>query len=739
MKKQWILSLVTGLLIEACASSAPLPVAPASVGARSPAGDEAARVRENPLLVESTLPFHAPPFDRIIDADFLPALEMGMRRQLEEVAVITSQPEPPTFENTLVALERTGELLTRVSKIFFALTQASSNETLEKVQLEIAPRLAAHQDAIELDPKLFARVKSIYVARDSLGLSQEAKHLVERYHRRFLRAGAELPEAVKARLTALNQEESKLSAEFHEKLLAASNAAAIVVDDREMLLGLGEDDVVAAAEAAKARGLEGKWLLTLQNTTQQPFQSSAEVRALRERLFKASTKRAERRDDHDTRPLILRLAALRAEKARLLGFSSYAAYVLEDQMAKTPENASKLMTDMVPGATLKARGEAAKMAVIAAKEDKTLELAPWDWQYYAEQVRKAEFAIEEAQLKPYLEFDRVLQDGVFYAANLFYGLTFVERKDIPVYDPSVRVFEVFDENGASMALWYADDFKRDNKSGGAWMDSFVDQSELLATKPVVFNVCNFTRPAAGQPALLTFSDVITMFHEFGHALHGLLSSVKYPSLSGTNVPRDFVEFPSQFNENWALDPLVFAKYARHYETGAPMPKTLVERLVASRSFNQGYTTTEYLAAALLDMAWHNTPPADGNQDVESFEMSALKRFAVDVPLIPPRYRSSYFSHIWDGGYAAGYYAYLWSEVLDHDAYQWFVEHGGLSRENGRRFREMILARGGTVDVAELYRAFRGRDPSVAPLLRHRGLETPARPLPTTPKTRDSSR
>jgi peptidyl-dipeptidase Dcp len=684
----------------------------------------------NPFSQPSPLIYQAPAFDRFKDTDFEPAIEEGMKAQLVEVEAIASQPDAPTFENTLVALERSGQELTRATKVFFAMAKANTNETLQKVEETVAPKLAAHQDAIFLNARLFARVEAVYGHRDAL--DGEAKFLAERYHRMFVHAGARLSEADQTALRALNKEESSLSTEFDKKLLAATKAGALVASDPSELAGLSDREIGSAAEAAKDRKLEGKWVIPLQNTTQQPAQVRLTNRATRERLFKASAERAEHGDGNDTRAIVQRLAELRAHKARLLGFPSYAAYSLEDQMAETPEKAIKLLDDMAPAAVAKARGEAAKMQALVDRQSREhhsehFTLAPWDWQFYAEQVRRAEYALDDEQVKPYLELNRVLTDGVFFAANKLYGLTFKERHDLPVYQPDVRVFEVFDADGKSFALFYADYFKRDNKSGGAWMDSLVDQNTLLGTQPVVFNVCNFTKPAPGQPALLSFDDVRTMFHEFGHALHGLSSNVKYPTLAGTNVPRDFVEFPSQFNEHWASDPTVFASYARHYQTGEAMPAELVAKIRKSSKFNQGYATTEYLAAALLDMAWHTLPEGAPKQDVDAFEAEALKRFKVDFPLVPPRYRTSYFAHVWGGGYAAGYYAYLWSEVLDDDAYEWFREHGGLTRQNGQRFRDMILSRGYTQELGSLYRAFRGRDPSVEPLLEQRGLK-PERPV-----------
>jgi len=676
----------------------------------------------NPFAAPSTLPFQAPPFDRIKDADFLPAMEAGMREHIAEVAAITANKEAPTFANTIEAMERSGQLLQRSAAVFFALTSADTNDVLQKAQADIAPKLAAHQDAIYLDGKLFERVKKIYDARAEAGLDAEQKQLVERYYRNFVRAGALLPEADKARLRELNKEESTLTTEFSNKLLAASNAGALVVKDRKKLAGLSEAELAAAANDAKAAGKDGQFMLPLQNTTQQPAQASLTDRATREALFKASTTRAEHGDANDTRSIIQRLAVLRAQKAKLLGFPNYASYALDDQMARTPQAALKLMTDMVPAATGKARGEAAQMQALIDKQKGGFKLAPWDWQFYAEQVRKAEYDLDEAQIKPYLEINRVLEDGVFYAATQLYGITFKERKDIPVYDPDIRVFEVFDKDGSSLALFYADYWKRESKRGGAWMDNLVPQSHLLGTKPVVFNVCNFTKPAAGQPALISWDDATTMFHEFGHALHGIFSNVKYPTLSGTNVPRDFVEFPSQFNEHWASDPKVFANFARHYRTGKPMPKELVEKIRKTRTYGQGFATTEYLAAALLDMNWHMLPADAPKQDVDAYEKASLAKFGIDMSEIPPRYRTSYFAHVWGGGYAAGYYAYLWSEVLDHDAFYWFRENGGMTRENGQRFRDLILSRGSTKDLGEAYREFRGRDPDVEPLLEQRGLK-----------------
>lgn len=716
------LAIALTLVVSGCVrkTDTPAPIAaPAAAAAPAPAATLAST---NPFLAPSPLLYHAPQFDKIKDSDYQPALEEGMKQQIAEIEAIANNPQPATFDNTIVALEKSGALLTRTAKVFFNLAQSNLNDELQRIQGEEAPKLAAHQDAIGMNPRLFARIKAIYDARDTLGLDAESKFLVERYYRNFVRAGALLNDADQTRLRALNQEESTLTTQFRDKVLADRNASGVVVDTKAELDGLSDADIAAAAQLAKDRGVDGKYVIALTNTTRQPVTATMKNRALRTRIYAASEARNNHGGENDTKAIVMRLAQLRAERAKLLGFPTFAAYSLDDQMAKTPENAIKLMTGLVPAATAKARGEAADIQKMIDSEKGGFQVGPQDWELYAEKVRKAQYDLDETQIRPYLELNRVLQDGVFYAANQLYGITFKPRTDIPVYQPDVRVWEVFDADGKSMALYYGDYFARPSKSGGAWMDSFVDQSSLLGTKPVVFNVLNVTKPAAGQPALLTWDETTTLFHEFGHTLHGLLSNVKYPTQSGTNVPRDFVEFPSQINEHWALEPKVFANYAKHYQTGAPMPAELVEKIKKAHTFNQGFDTTEYLAAALLDMAWHMLPADAPQQDVNTFEPAALERFQIDLPQVPPRYHTTYFSHIWGGGYSAGYYAYLWSEVLDHDAFYWFKEHGGMNRENGQRFREMVLSRGGTMDAAALYRAFRGRDPEVEPLLIERGLK-----------------
>jgi len=717
MSRTVVLAAAISLALAACSGkeSTPVPAAPAASQSPAPAA-------ANPLLSASTLPFQAPPFDKIKDADYLPAFEEGMKQHLAEIRKIADNAEPATFANTIEAMERSGQTLSRVQRIFFGLVQADTNDERQKIQEAVAPKLAEHQDEISLDPKLFARIKAIYDQRDTLNLEPEQKRLVERDYEEFVRSGAQLSDADKATLRKLNVEETTLATQFHTKLVAATAAGAVVVDDKAKLDGLSEGDIASAAQDAAARKLDGKYLLALQNTTQQPVLASLKDRELRTQVMAASQSRAEKGDANDTRQTIQRLAQLRAQKAKLLGFDSYAAYSLGDQMAKTPAAALKLLTDTVPAATAKARSEIAEMQKVIDAQKGGFKLAASDWDFYAEQVRKAKYDLDESQIKPYFELDNVLKNGVFYAATELYGITFKERTDIPTYNPDMKVYEVFDQDGTSMALFYTDYYKRDSKSGGAWMDVFVEQDGLTGAKPVVYNVCNFTKPAPGQPALLSLDAVISMFHEFGHALHGMFSKLKYPSIAGTATSRDFVEFPSQFNEHWASDPKVFAHYAKHYQTGEAMPAELVEKIKKARTFNQGYATTEYLSAALLDLAWHTQPADAPLQDVDKFEADALKKFKVDVAEVPPRYRTTYFDHIWGGGYSAGYYAYFWSEVLDDDAFEWFKENGGLSRKNGDIFRAKILSRGNTVDLATLYRDFRGKDPSVEPLLENRGLK-----------------
>jgi peptidyl-dipeptidase Dcp len=675
----------------------------------------------NPFYAPSTLPFQAPPFDRIKDTDYQPAIEAGMAEQLKEIRAIADSPAAPTFENTVAAMEKTGILFDRVMSAFSGVTGANTNPLLEKVQEIEAPRLAAHDDAIYLDAKLFQRFATIYREHDSLKLSDEQRRLVEIYYQQFVRAGANLSEADKDGLKKLNEEESTLSNAFKSRVLAATREAAYATTDKSALAGLSETQINGAAVTAQLRKKEG-WVLPMQNTTQQPYLAGLSNRATRQALFENSWMRAERGDANDTREMIARLAQVRAEKGKLLGFDSYAAWKLQDQMAKTPENALKFMDALVPAATAKAALEAKDIQGVIDAQNGGFTLQPWDWDFYAEQVRKAKYDLDEAQVRPYFELNNVLQNGVFYAANQLYGLTFKERKDIPVWNADVRVFEVFEADGKPLALFYCDYYKRDNKNGGAWMSSFVRQSKLLGTLPVVYNVANLPKPAEGEPALISFSDVTTMFHEFGHALHGMFSAAEYPTLAGTSVARDFVEFPSQFNEHWATYPAIFDHYAKDYKTGAAMPTELAAKIKRAADFNQGYALTELLAAAELDMQWHTLPVSAAKENPDSFEREALEKKHLALSDVPPRYRSSYFSHIWGGGYAAGYYAYLWSEMLDDDAYLWFVEHGGLTRANGDRLRRMVLSRGNTEDLAKMYAAWLGSEPKIEPMLKELGLE-----------------
>jgi peptidyl-dipeptidase Dcp len=675
----------------------------------------------SPFYASSTLPFQATPFDKIKESDYQPAIDAGMAQQLVEVEAIANNPAPPTFENTLVALERSGQLFDRAWNAFNCVTQANLDPELKKAQAYEAPRIAAHEDAINLNAKLFARIKAIYDQRASLSLDAESLRLVEYDYQQFVKAGANLSNSDKEKLKKLDEEESTLENTFMTKLLDATTAGSYSTTDPSTLAGLSAGQKAAAAEEAKARKQQG-WLLPLQNTTQQPDLSLLSDRATRKEIFEHSWNRAERGDTNDTRSTIARLAQLRAEKAALLGYPNYAAWNLTDQMAKTPEAAIHFLDALVPATTAKAASEAKEIQALSDFPSEESTPDPADWEFYAEQVRKAKYDYDQAQVKPYFELDTVLRDGVFYAAHELYGLTFKERKDIPVWQPDVRAFEVFEADGTPLALWYCDYFKRDNKNGGAWEDSLVDQSKLRNTLPVVYNVANFEKPAPGGPALLSFDDVTTMFHEFGHALHAMFANTEYPSLSGTAVPRDFVEFPSQFNEHWASYPAVFAHFARHYKTGEPMPADLAAKIVKAKTFNQGYDFTEILAASELDLEWHTLPPSAPLQNPDAFEQAALRRTHLSVSYVPPRYRSSYFLHIWEEGYQAGYYAYTWSEMLDDDAFQWFEDHGGLTRANGDRFRRMVLSRGNTEDLQKMYDAWLGGEPSIEPMLKDRGLK-----------------
>jgi peptidyl-dipeptidase Dcp len=680
----------------------------------------------NPFLVVSDLPFQYPRFDLIRNEHYGPALDRGMQEQLAEVDTIANAESEPSFDNTILALERSGQLLERVGAVFSNLSSAHTNPEIEKLQSEFAPRFAAHGDAIALNDKLFARVSALYAKRAELKLDAESLRLLERYHEDFVRAGARLDAKQKARLTTLNSEIASLETTFSQNLLKATNAGGVLVDTREELKGLPEGAISAAAEAAAARNLEGKFLLTLQNTSGQPALALLENRALREKLYRASTERASS-GEFDNRPIIAKLARLRAERSAILGYPNHAAYVLADQTARTTDAVNKLTRDLAGPAVANAKREAEEMQKLVDAEGGGFKLAPWDWAYYAEKVRRNTYAFDADQLRPYFELDSVLDNGVFFAASKLYGLSFKEIKSLPTYHPDVRVYEVADANGKPLAIFVADFFARDSKRGGAWMNEYVSQAGMLGTSPVVGNHLNIPKPKAGEPALLTFDEVTTLFHEFGHALHGMFSDVRYPRFSGTNVPTDFVEYPSQVNEMWATWPEVLRNYAKHYKTGEPIPQQLLDKVIAAEKFNQGFATTEYLAAALLDQAWHQIKPEQVSDDVLAFEAAALTSAGVNYSLVPPRYRSTYFAHTFAGGYSAGYYSYLWSEVLDADSVEWFKENGGLTRKNGDHFRETLLSRGGSTDAMELFRTFRGREPAVEPLLERRGLNagTPA--------------
>lgn len=678
-------------------------------------------VSSNPLLTESALPYHMPPFDKIKNEHFAPAYTAALAEQIKEVEAIANQKDAPNFENTLVALERSGRTLDRVDNVFSNLAGANTNPEIQKVESDMAPKLAAHRDAIQLNSKVFARIQALYDKRDELGLDAESKYLLERYYKDFVRAGAKLSEADKTKLKAMNSELATLQTKFLQFVLKEKNASSVAVDNRAELAGMSDNEIAAAATSAKENKQAGKFLIDLQNTSGQPALSSLQNRSLRERIMKVSLARNSHGGDFDTREMVMKIARLRAERAVLLGYDNHAAYQVEDQTAKNVATINKILADLAPLAVANAKREAADLQAMIKKEGGDFPLASWDWSFYAEKVLKDRYAFEEAEVKPYFEMNRVQQDGVFYAATQLYGITFKERKDLPVYQPDVRVWEVFDADGKPLALFLSDYYARPSKRGGAWMNEYVGQNGLFGNKPVVANHLNIPKPPAGEPTLLTFDEVTTMFHEFGHALHGMFSNVKYPRFAGTNVPRDFVEFPSQVNEMWRIWPEILKNYAKHYKTGEPMPQALLDKVLASQKFDQGFKTTEYLAAALLDQAWHQLKPSEIPKDALAFESEALKKVGADFAPVPPRYRSPYFSHSWGSGYSAGYYSYIWSEVLDADTVQWIKNHGGLKRENGDRFRKMLLSRGGSEDPLQQFKNFTGGEPDLAPLLERRGL------------------
>ena len=673
----------------------------------------------NPFAKPSTLQYQYPAFDKIKNEHFAPAFAEGMRQEAAEMEAIANNKAAPTFDNTIVAMERSGRLLDRVSSVFGTLQGSYTNDTLQALAKELSPKLAAHSDAIRLNPKLYARIKALYDKRDKLNLDAESKYLLERYHTDFVRAGAKLSDADKQKLKAMNAQLAALSTQFAQNVLKEANASALVVDTRAELAGLTDKQIDAAAAEGKKRGLDGKFVIPVVNTTQQAGLSVLTNRATREKLLAASLARGSRGGEFDNRNVVLQIAKLRAERAVLLGYPNYAAYNLEDQTAKTTGAVNSLLAEFAKPAVNNARKEAAEIQKAIDAEKGGFQAAAHDWAFYSDKVRQQRYAFDAGQLRPYFELNRVLQDGVFFAANKEFGLTFKERKDLPTYVEDVRTFDVFDADGSHLAIFTFDPYARANKRGGAWANALVAQSKLLGTKPVIANNLNIAKPAAGEPTLLTYDEVRTTFHEFGHALHSMFSEVKYPRLA--RVPRDYVEFPSQVNEMWMAWPEVLANYAKHYQTGEPMPKELLDKVQASQQFNEGYRTTEYLAASLLDQAWHQLSPSQIPTDVLAFEAEALKKAGVDFALVPPRYRTTYFSHTFSGGYSAGYYGYLWAEKLDADTVNWFKEHGGLTRKNGDHFRKTLLSRGGTLDAMQMYRNFSGRDAQVQPLLERRGL------------------
>lgn len=673
----------------------------------------------NPFFEPSTLPYQLPPFADITDEHFFPAFEEGFRQQLAEVAEITSSSEPATFDNTMVPLESSGQLLARVARAFYNKSSADSNDATNELEEKIAPLMAAHEDAIRLDSALYERVKHLHDSLDSLGIDDEQRYLIERHYTEMTLAGAGLDDRQKEKLKDYNQRLSTLTTRFEKNLLADTNDLAVVIDDVAELDGLGAGEISAAAEAAKERGLEGKYLITLVLPTGHPYLADLNRRDVRERIMKASRSRGSRGGEHDNRELVLEIVRLRAERARLLGFATHAAYVTADETAGTPEAVADMLGRLAPAAARNARAEQADLERLAGHP-----IEAWDWAYYTEKVRQEKYDVDTAAMRPYFEAERVLWDGVFFASTKLFGITFAERTDLVGYHPDVRIFEVKEEDGSDLGLFVYDLYTRDSKRGGAWMNDLIGQNDLLEHPVVVVNNHNVPKPAAGEPTLLTYDEVNTLFHEFGHALHGLLARVTYPKLSGTNVFRDFVEFPSQVFEMWMLWPEVLANYAVHHETGEPMPQELVDKLRASEQFNEGFATSEYLAAALLDQAWHSLSPEEAAAvtDVAAFEAEALTRVGLDNPAVPTRYSSTYFAHTFAGGYDAGYYSYIWSEVLDADTVEWFKQNGGLTRENGQRFRDKLLGVGGKKHALDAFRDFLGRDALIEPLLKRRGLE-----------------
>ena len=708
-------------LLLATAAVALISTAPAIAAPRKAAAAvSAALPASNPFAKPSTLPFETPDFSKIKDSDYLPALLAGMAQQKREVAVIANQKAAPTFDNTVLAMEKSGLLLERANLAFSAVNGANTNDTLQATDTKTAPLFAEHYDSIFLNPKLFQRFKTLHDKQAGLKLNAEQAKLLDVYYKQFIHAGAELSAPKQAELRVINKRLSTLSTAFSQKLLAAAKAGALHFDDPAALAGLSKEQLASAQEAAKGRKLTG-YVLPLQNTTQQPSIDSLTSHDTRQKLLNASLTRAEHGDANDTRPIVGELAQLRAKKAALFGAANFADYTLYDQMAKDRATAVGFLDRLAPAVSAKQQKEWSDIVALAKSQGAAFQPTAADWNYYAEQIRKERYALNGDDLKPYFEFNKVLEDGVFYAANQLYGLTFKERKDIPTWNPDMRAFQVYDQDGKELAIFMIDPWKRDNKNGGAWMSNLVNQAYLRKAKPVIFNVENFTKPAPGQPALISFDDVTTMFHEFGHALHGIFAAQEYPTLSGTNVARDFVEFPSQFNENWALDPKILPHYAVHYQTKQVIPQELIQKVLNARTFNQGYEVGEALEAARLDLDWHSLPANAALQDVDKFEADALAKGGFDTKDVPPRYRSSYFLHIWSNGYSASYYAYAWTRMLGQDAFDTFEKNGGLTRANGQRFRDMVLSRGNTQDLANMYRGWAGHDPQIDPYLTYYGL------------------
>lgn len=681
--------------------------------------------QDNPFFSPSTLPFEAPDFSIIKNEHFIPAFEAGMVQQLEQVEAIVSNQDAPTFDNTIVAMEKSGEILTRVQRVFFNLTSAHTSPEIQRIQGEISPKLAAHSDNIMLNPKLFERVKAIYDAKDSLDLDEESERLLESYYQRFIRAGALLNEQEMTRIREINSELSMLSTTFQQNMLAITREIAVLVETVEELDGMSDSQIAAAARLATDRGHDGKYMISITNTTRQPILTSLHNRNLRQRVLEASAYRGLGRNGGiDNTEVILNIARLRAERAQLLGYGNWAEFALELQMAQNPETVLTMFTDLVPKVLENTMREAEEIRAAMIREGHTHELMPWDWEYFAEKVRKSKYDIDENDIKPYFELESVLNNGVFYTMTRLYGITFEERFDLPVYHEDVRVWNVYDLDGEQIALFYGDFYARESKRGGAWMSSFVGQSHLLGQKPVVVNVLNIPKPGDGEPTLVSLRNVVTLFHEMGHGIHGMFSDVKYPSLAGTSVSRDFVEFPSTFEEDWAITPEVLENYARHYKTGEPIPMDLLNRVIQAQQFNQGFDTFEYIAATLLDMEWHLLTPDQIPDNLETFEAYALAKHGVDYMPVPPRYKTAFFSHVWPGGYSANYYAYMWSEVLAADAFEYVQSRGGLDLEIGTFYRNTVLSRGGSRDPMQIYIDFRGREPSVDALLRRRGLSVP---------------